>query len=213
MKVRPVNDRILVRPFKAPEKRGIFWIPEQAQGEVQVGIVEAVGPGKGFEGPGLSVTEERRSRNLGPRAWVSPLGGNPDTAATGGLAAQMQAQAQAEEEPLWTPFHRTRHERAPLQVHVGDIVAFGRYSGAKVEVGTRELFLLREDELLAVVEDLPADWIAENEEKVEAERGDVEIRDLSGAGDFSSESQGVGASHAADVVDEASAPPAIIRVD
>jgi co-chaperonin GroES (HSP10) len=185
MKVRPVNDRILVRPFKAPEKRGIFWIPEQAQGEVQVGIVEAVGPGKGFEGPGVSVEEMR----------VQALRKRED----GGYAHEFVTP------PLWDMSRRTRHERAPLQVQIGDIVAFGRYSGAKVEVGTRELFLLREDELLAVVEDLPADWIAENEEKVEAVRGDVEIRDLAGAGDAPS------AVEAPD--DPGGAPPAIIRVD
>ena len=42
--------------------------------------------------------------------------------------------------------------RQPMQVKVGDKVLFGKYSGTEVKVGSEEHLILREDDILAVVE-------------------------------------------------------------
>jgi chaperonin GroES len=43
-------------------------------------------------------------------------------------------------------------ERAPMNVKKGDVVLFAKYSGAEVEVDGKELLIMRESDLLAVVE-------------------------------------------------------------
>jgi len=42
--------------------------------------------------------------------------------------------------------------RSPLQVKVGDHVLFTSYAGDNFKLGTRELLLLREEDILAVIE-------------------------------------------------------------
>ncbi len=41
----------------------------------------------------------------------------------------------------------------PLQVSEGDKVLFGKYSGTEVTIGGEEHLILREDELLAIIND------------------------------------------------------------
>ena len=43
-------------------------------------------------------------------------------------------------------------ERAPMSVKVGDEVLYGKYSGTEVEFGTDKYVVLRESDILAVVE-------------------------------------------------------------
>ena len=43
--------------------------------------------------------------------------------------------------------------RAPLQVKVGDRVIFSSYAGETFKMDDRELLLMREDDILAVIED------------------------------------------------------------
>jgi chaperonin GroES len=43
-------------------------------------------------------------------------------------------------------------ERAPLTVQPGDRILFGKYSGAEVKVDGEEFLILREDEILAVLD-------------------------------------------------------------
>jgi chaperonin GroES len=40
----------------------------------------------------------------------------------------------------------------PLDVKVGDIVLFGKYAGTEIKVDGDELLMMREDDILAVVE-------------------------------------------------------------
>ena len=42
--------------------------------------------------------------------------------------------------------------RVPLDVRVGDRVLFGKYSGSEAKIGDEEYLILREDEILAVLE-------------------------------------------------------------
>ena len=43
-------------------------------------------------------------------------------------------------------------EVRPLQVQEGDRVLIGKYAGTEIKVGFEELLILREDEILAVIE-------------------------------------------------------------
>ena len=43
--------------------------------------------------------------------------------------------------------------RSPIQVKVGDRVIFSSYAGETFKVGEQELLLMREDDILAVIED------------------------------------------------------------
>ena len=43
-------------------------------------------------------------------------------------------------------------EQRALDVKPGDIVLFGKYSGTEVKVGGEELLVMREDDIMAVIE-------------------------------------------------------------
>ena len=43
-------------------------------------------------------------------------------------------------------------ERAALDVKAGDRILFGKYSGAEIKIGGNEYLILREDEILGVLE-------------------------------------------------------------
>jgi len=42
--------------------------------------------------------------------------------------------------------------RAPMDVEAGNTVLIGKYSGSEIKVGEDDLVILREDEILAIVE-------------------------------------------------------------
>jgi chaperonin GroES len=44
-------------------------------------------------------------------------------------------------------------DNAPMQVQEGDKILFGKYSGTEITVQGEEHLILREDEILAVIED------------------------------------------------------------
>ena len=44
-------------------------------------------------------------------------------------------------------------EIRPLEVKVGDHVLFGKYSGTDVRVGGDDLLVMREEDIMAVIED------------------------------------------------------------
>ena len=41
----------------------------------------------------------------------------------------------------------------PVAVKVGDIILFGKYSGTEVKVGGDELIVMREDDIMAIIEE------------------------------------------------------------
>ena len=43
-------------------------------------------------------------------------------------------------------------ERQPLDVKAGDRVLFGKYSGSEIKIDGEELLIMREDEILGVIE-------------------------------------------------------------
>lgn len=96
MKIKPLQDRILVKRLEEEEKtKGGIIIPDAAKEKPQEGRVIAVGDGKILESG----------------------------------------------------------KKAALTVKVGDKVLIGKYSGSEIKVDGEEHLILREDDVLAIVED------------------------------------------------------------
>ena len=95
MKIRPLQDRIIVKRIAEEEKtKGGIIIPDTAKEKPQEGKVVAVGKGK--------MTDEGKL--------------------------------------------------IPLDVKVGDRILFGKYSGSEVKLDGEEHLIMREDDLLAVLD-------------------------------------------------------------
>lgn len=94
--VRPLEDRLLVKPAAAETKTksGLF-LPEQAKEKPMRGVVVAVGPG--------------------------PLS--------------------------------DEGQRTALTVKVGNEVVYGKYAGTEIEIDGEKHLILRENELLGIIED------------------------------------------------------------
>jgi chaperonin GroES len=41
---------------------------------------------------------------------------------------------------------------APMEVNVGDKVVYGKYSGTEIKIGAEEVIILRQDDILGIVE-------------------------------------------------------------
>jgi len=96
MKVKPLNDRVLVKRLEETQmtKGGIF-IPDTAKEKPIEGRIMAVGAGKISE----------------------------------------------------------RGERLPLTVKEGDRVLFGKYAGTEIKLEGEEYLMMREEDILAIIED------------------------------------------------------------
>jgi chaperonin GroES len=95
MKIRPLQDRVIVKRLEEEEKtKGGIIIPDTAKEKPQEGKVVAVGKGK--------VTEEGKV--------------------------------------------------IPLDVKVGDKILFGKYSGSEIKIGGEEHLIMREEDILGVIE-------------------------------------------------------------
>jgi chaperonin GroES len=95
MKVKPLNDRVLVLRIGEEEKTaGGIIIPDTAKEKPQEGKVVAVGPGK--------VNEEGK--------------------------------------------------KIALDVKAGDKILFGKYSGTEIKIDGVEHLIMREDDILAIIE-------------------------------------------------------------
>lgn len=96
MKVKPLNDRVLVkRTEEVQVTKGGIYIPDTAKEKPIEGRVVAVGPGK-----------------------MSDAG-----------------------------------HRMTLQVKAGDRVLFGKYAGSEIKIEGEEHLMMREEDILAVIED------------------------------------------------------------
>jgi chaperonin GroES len=95
MAIKPLEDRILVKPIEAESKTASgIYLPETAKEKPVRGEVMAIGPGKRLE----------------------------------------------------------NGKRAEMSVRKGDTVFYGKYAGTEVELKGDKLLILRESELLGVVE-------------------------------------------------------------
>lgn len=96
LKLRPLNDRIVVKPYEGEEQTASgLYLPETAKEKPQQGEVIAVGPGR-YDDEG--------------------------------------------------------EHRIPMDVKVGDMVLFAKYGGTEVKLDGEKLLILKESDILAVVE-------------------------------------------------------------
>ena len=96
MKVKPLQDRLVVKRIEEEEKtKGGIIIPDAAKEKPQEGRVIAVGEGKVLE----------------------------------------------------------NGQRSPVSVKVGDKILFGKYSGTEIKIDGEEHLIMREDDVLAVIQD------------------------------------------------------------
>ncbi|HNQ47458.1 MAG TPA: co-chaperone GroES [Syntrophorhabdus sp.] len=96
MKIKPLQDRIIVKRLEEEEKtKGGIIIPDAAKEKPQEGKVIAVGDGKILE----------------------------------------------------------NGQKLALTVKVGDKILFGKYSGTEIKIDGEEHLILREDDVLGIVED------------------------------------------------------------
>jgi len=96
MKIKPLQDRIIVKRLEEEEKtKGGIIIPDAAKEKPQEGKVIAVGDGKVLD----------------------------------------------------------NGQKFALTVKVGDKILFGKYSGTEIKIDGEEHLILREDDVLAIVED------------------------------------------------------------
>jgi chaperonin GroES len=96
MKIKPLQDRIIVKRLEEEEKtKGGIIIPDAAKEKPQEGRVIAVGDGKVLD----------------------------------------------------------NGQKAALTVKVGDKILFGKYSGTEIKIDGEEHLILREDDVLGIVED------------------------------------------------------------
>ncbi len=96
MKVKPLQDRILIKRLQEEEKtKGGIIIPDAAKEKPQEGMVIAVGDGKTLE----------------------------------------------------------NGQKIKLSVKAGDKILFGKYSGTEIKIDGEEHLILREDDVLGIVED------------------------------------------------------------
>jgi len=95
MKIKPLGDRVLIKPSEEKEKtKGGIVLPDTAKEKPQEGEIVAVGEGRKTEG-GKTI---------------------------------------------------------PLTLKVGDRVLYGKYSGTEVTVDGEEYLIMREEDVLAVIE-------------------------------------------------------------
>jgi len=95
MKIRPLQDRVIVKRIAEEEKtKGGIIIPDTAKEKPQEGKVVAVGKGKANDDGKL----------------------------------------------------------IPLQVKVGDKILFGKYSGSEIKIDGEEHLIMREEDILGVIE-------------------------------------------------------------
>lgn len=94
MKIRPLQDRLIVKRRTADDKVGSLFVPETAKEKPVEGEVLAVGNGKLLESGALR----------------------------------------------------------PLDISAGDVVLFGKYAGTEIKVDGEDLVMLREEDVLGVLE-------------------------------------------------------------
>jgi chaperonin GroES len=96
MKIKPLNDRLIVKRLELEAKtKGGIIIPDSAKEKPLEGVVRAAGPGRSDE----------------------------------------------------------NGDRRPLAVKEGHRVLFGKYAGTEIKIDGEDLLILKEDDVLAIIED------------------------------------------------------------
>lgn len=90
---------------------------------------------------------------LGDRIIVKPVSAEETTA--GGIVLPDTAKEKPQEGDVIAVGPGTQlksGKRVPMDVKVGDRVIYGKYAGTEVKVGTEEYVILRQEDVLAIVD-------------------------------------------------------------
>jgi len=96
---------------------------------------------------------EQKLRPLGDRVWVEPIEGEEMTAS--GIVLPETAKEKPQEGKVLAVGPGVRNdkgERQPLDVEVGDRVLFAKYAGTEVKQEGTKYLIMRESDILAIVE-------------------------------------------------------------
>jgi chaperonin GroES len=106
-----------------------------------------------FQSGGLKMASKLKLKPLGGRVIVEPIEQEETTA--GGIILPETAKEKPQEGMILAAGPGDRDEdgeRIPLDVKVGDKVLFAKYSGTEVKMDSRKLLILRETDILAIIE-------------------------------------------------------------
>ena len=150
MKIRPLHDRILVKREEEKErKKGGIIIPDTAKEKPQEGKVISVGNGRMLE-DGKKVPLDVKTHD---RILVKRL--EEQETKRGGIIIPDTAKEKPQEGKVIAAGNGKVGEdgkRIPLDVKAGDKILFGKYSGSEVKIDEKEYLILREEDVLAILE-------------------------------------------------------------
>jgi chaperonin GroES len=102
---------------------------------------------------GLTMASKLKLKPLGGRVIVEPIEQEEMTA--GGIILPETAKEKPQEGKILAAGPGDRDEdgeRIPMEVQVGDKVLYAKYAGTEVKVDGKKLLILKETDILAVVE-------------------------------------------------------------
>lgn len=120
MKIRPFEDRVIIRQTEASKESDGVLLPDQSQVQPAEGVVVAVGPGV-IKGDQVLLSAIHRLLKWAIYLWANYK--YPD-----------QARGIPDDASNFTP----------MQVKVGDYVIFGKYAGTKIKFDGEEFIMVRQ---------------------------------------------------------------------
>ena len=170
MKIRPLQDRVIVKRIAEEEKtKGGIIIPDTAKEKPQQGKVIAAGNGKmNDEGKripldvkagdrilrGVNVLADAVTVTLGPKGRnvvIDKKFGSPTITKDGVTVAKEKPQ-EGEIVAVGPGKVTDDGKLQPMNVKVGDKILFGKYSGSEIKLNGEEHLIMREDDILGVIE-------------------------------------------------------------
>jgi chaperonin GroES len=106
-----------------------------------------------FKTGGLTMASKLKLKPLGGRVIVEPIEQEEMTA--GGIILPETAKEKPQEGKILAAGPGDRNEdgeRIPMEVKVGDKVLYAKYGGTEVKLDGKKLLILKENDILAVVE-------------------------------------------------------------
>ena len=152
MKFRPLHDRVVVKRIDAEDKTaGGIIIPDTAKEKPSQGEVVAVGriPSKGFV---------MKFRPLHDRVVLRRI--TAEEKSTGGIIIPDTAKEKPMEGEVVAVGPGARNEQGQIiapDVKAGDRVLFGKWSGTEVKIDGEELLIMKESDIMGVIEGTSAD--------------------------------------------------------
>ena len=147
---RPLHDRVVVRRITAEEKTaGGIIIPDTAKEKPQEGEVVAVGPGARNEQGQIVALDVK----AGDRVLVKRV--EEESKTKGGIIIPDTAKEKPQEGEVLAVGPGARDEqgkRIEPDVKVGDRILFGKWSGTEVKIDGSDLIIMKESDILGVVD-------------------------------------------------------------